>query len=112
MNAQRKNKMNHISRCYGVSRPWVPVVGLFLALGISGAGAANLEAEFDADDFTNPTVITNQYWPMIPGTVFVYYAEGEDGCEVSRVTVLSSTKDDFAGEYGENDFEALEVEDL
>ena len=104
--------MNQTTRFLGVSRPWVPVLGLFLTLAMSGAGAANLEAEFDADDFTNPTLITNQYWPLIPGSVFVYYAEGEDGCEVSRVTVLSSTKDDFAGEYGENNFEALEVQDL
>jgi len=87
------------------------VGGLALALPVAGAGAANLEVEFDADNFNNPTLIDNQYWPLIPGSVFVYYAEGEDGCEVSRTTVLASTKDDFQGEYAENDFEALDVRD-
>lgn len=89
----------------------VLIGGVVLALSTAAAGAANLEVEFDADNFTNPTLITNAYWPLIPGSVFVYYAEGEDGCEVSRTTVLASTKDDFQGDYSENDFEALEVSD-
>ena len=104
--------MNPTTRCRVPSAAWLPVAGLLLALATSGAGAANLEPEFDAGDFNSPTLITNAYWLLMPGSVFVYYAEGEDGCEVSRVTVLSSTKGDFAGEYAENNFEALEVEDL
>ena len=94
--------------------PWIFSIGACaaaLALPSAAASAANLEVEFDADNFPNPTVITNPYWPLISGSSFVYYAEGEDGCEVGQTTVLSSTKDDFAGEYGENDFEALEVKD-
>jgi len=89
----------------------VIVGGIFLVLASTGVVAATVESEFDAADFNNPTLITNQYWPLIPGSVFVYYAEGEDGCEVGRTTVLASTKDDFEGEYGENNFEALQVAD-
>jgi hypothetical protein len=91
----------------------IAMFGIFvLAMSFAGAGAANLEVEFDADNFSNPTLINNQYWPLVPGSVYVYYAEGTDGCEVSRTTVLASTKDDFEGDYAENNFEAVEVEDL
>ncbi len=104
--------MNEITRRHKTFKSLVVAGSAFLALASASAGAANLEVEFDADNFSNPTLITNPYWPLIPGSAFVYYAEGEDGCEVSRTTVLASTKDDFEGEYAENDFEALEVADL
>lgn len=78
-----------------------------------GATAANLEIDFDADDFpTSPSIniINNQYWPLIVGMNFVYSAETEDGCEVNQVTITSSTKDGFGAPY--DTIEAREVEDL
>lgn len=78
-----------------------------------GATAANLEIEFDADDFpAKPGIntIDNQYWPLISGTSFVYAAETEDGCEVNEVTVTSSIKVNFDEPY--DTIAALEVEDL
>jgi hypothetical protein len=75
-----------------------------------GAEAANLEIDFEAAVFSNPTLIDNQYWPLIPGTNFVYAAETEDGCEVNMVSVTSDTKDDFGAPYAS--IVALEVEDL
>ncbi len=104
--------MNQIIGRRWIRRSPIVVGSAILALCAGGAGAANLDVEFDADNFTNPTLITNPLWPLIPGSVFVYYAEGEDGCEVGKTTVLASTKDDFEGEYSENNFEALQVEDL
>lgn len=80
---------------------------------ISMATAANLEIEFDANDFpAEPSIntINNQYWPLISGTSFVYAAETEDGCEVNKVMVTSGIKDDFAAPY--DTIAALEVEDL
>ena len=76
----------------------------------SGATAANLEIDFEAAVFTDPTTIDNQYWPLTSGTSFVYAAETEDGCEVNKVTVTSDTKGDFGAPY--DSIVALEVEDL
>jgi len=82
-----------------------------VAMGIgSGATAANLDIDFEAAVFSNPTLIDNQYWPQIPGTSFVYAAENEDGCEVNMVSVTSDTKSDFGAPY--DSIVALEVEDL
>jgi hypothetical protein len=103
--------MNQIMRSSARAKISALISGVILALSSAAAYAASLDVEFDADDFSNPTLITNPYWPLIPGSAFVYYAEGEDGCEVSRTTVLASTKDDFQGDYSENNFEALEVSD-
>lgn len=84
------------------------------ALSMSGAAtAANLEIDFDADDFPEKpdiNTIDNQYWPLISGTNFVYAAKTEDGCEVNQVSVTSGTKDDFGAPY--DTIVALEVEDL
>lgn len=65
-----------------------------LALLLASPSAARtVEIEFDADNFDTPLVIDNQYWPLVPGTTFVYKAETADGCAENRVTVTSETKD-------------------
>jgi hypothetical protein len=56
------------------------------------ASAATVTIPFDADNFTNPLDIDNQYWPLVPGTTFVYVGEGPDGCEVDRFAVTNDTK--------------------
>lgn len=91
---------------------WVGEIAVLLALVGMPAGqaaAGMLEIEFDAADFTPGTLITNPYWPLIPGTSFVYFAESEDGCAVNQVTVTGNTKSDFANEYAT--IVAWEVED-
>jgi len=102
--------MKQLARRLRIGKSPMIIGSIVLALMSLGAGAGNLNVEFDADNFTNPTTINNQYWPLVPGTVFVYYAEGEDGCEVSRMEVLTGYKNDFAGDYA--DIEAVRVEDL
>ena len=46
-----------------------------------------VELDFDKNNFPDPAVIDNSYWPLIPGTVFTYFAETEDGCEWNVVDV-------------------------
>jgi len=46
-----------------------------------------IEFEFDKDNFPDPAVIDNTYWPQTPGTVSTYFAETEDGCEWNVVDV-------------------------
>lgn len=74
------------------------------------ASAGTYEINFDAAVFSNPAVVDNAYWPLIPGTTAVYTAETEDGCVVNRVTVSSETKADFAAPY--DGITAVVVEDL
>lgn len=57
------------------------------------ASATDVTMIFEADNFDEPLTIDNQYWPLVPGTVYLYKAETEDGCEWSEVTVTSDTKD-------------------
>ena len=88
-----------------------PLAAAGAALLLAGAaGAATYEVDFDSAGFSNPTIIDNIYWPLTPGSVAVYAAETEDGCEVNMVTVTSDTKDDFAAPY--DGLTAVVVEDL
>ena len=66
---------------------------LLSAALVSPLAATTLEFEVDADNFDNPLVIDNQYWPQVPGTTLIYKAETPDGCEWSQVTVTNDTKD-------------------
>lgn len=59
----------------------------------SPLAATTVEMEFDSDNFDNPLVIDNQFWPQVVGAVFTYKAETSDGCEWSQVTVSDDTKD-------------------
>ena len=60
---------------------------------VSPALATEVSIPFDSDNFDNPLVIDNEFWPQVPGTTFIYKAETPDGCEWSKVTVTNSTKD-------------------
>lgn len=59
----------------------------------AGATATEVSIPFDSDNFPDPLTIDNQYWPQVPGTIFIYKAETPDGCEWSKVTVTNDTKD-------------------
>ena len=54
--------------------------------------ATTVETAFDVDNFDNPLVLDNQFFPQVPGTTLIYKAETPDGCEWSRVTATSNTK--------------------
>lgn len=86
--------------------------GLALAGAFVPVAAATLEFEFDPGDFPiapEINTIDNEFWPLMPGTRFVYAAEGEDGCEINMVTVTSDIKDDFELPY--QSIAALAVQD-
>jgi hypothetical protein len=67
----------------------------------------NLTIDFNADDFDNqvfifsPAIrperfvdcIDNPYYPMIPGTIYAYEAQTEEGLETVVVTVTNQTKE-------------------
>jgi hypothetical protein len=67
--------------------------GVFL-LGLSGGTAragGTIEPVFDAANFSNPTVIDNPYWPLVPGTTFTYHSVAKDECQVNDITVTDVT---------------------
>ncbi len=55
----------------------------------SPSSAKTLEFTFDKDNFDNPLDIDNAFFPLEPGTTFIFKAEGPDGCEEDHFTVLS-----------------------
>jgi hypothetical protein len=61
-------------------------------LASSPALASTVEIPFDADNFSDPLTIDNQFLPYEQGATFVYRAETPDGCEWSVVTVTEDTK--------------------
>lgn len=63
-----------------------------------------LDVEFDDAVFSNPTIIDNPYWPLLPAGVamksFTYIGDGEDECVVNIVSIVAGdVKMDFAGDY-------------
>jgi hypothetical protein len=68
---------------------------LAIAATLLAAGAAyarTVSIPFSASNFSNPTDIDNQYFPLIPGTTLTYKASTPDGCEVDVFTVTSGTQ--------------------
>jgi hypothetical protein len=51
-----------------------------------------IDTSYDRGDFTHPLIIDNEYWPLIPGTTFIYAAEGEDECELNIFRVTDGVK--------------------
>jgi hypothetical protein len=83
------------------------LVLVLLATAGGPAAAGELRFAFDPANFKPAQAIDNKYWPLMPGSVFVYQ-EG-DGCAINEVRVTGSTKDDFAPPY--DSIKAWEVED-
>jgi hypothetical protein len=71
--------------------------------------AAPLDTTFNINNFPNPTSITNQYWPLIPGMQFVFTSTSDAGCEVELFAVTSNVKSDFKGKYA--GMSAVEIHD-
>ena len=44
------------------------------------------------DEAGQPLPINNQYWPLVPGTTFIYEAQTEDGIERNEMKITSQTK--------------------
>jgi hypothetical protein len=48
--------------------------------------------DFDASRFADPTSIDHRYFPLLPGTIWTYEGETEDGVETTVVEVLDDTR--------------------
>lgn len=59
----------------------------------SPSSAKTLTFTFDKDNFDNPLIIDNEFFPLVPGTTFIFKAETPDGCEEDHFTVTGDTKD-------------------
>jgi len=65
---------------------------------VNAGGLVEVDVDFTSD-FSDPLIINNPYWPLTPGTTFVYWAmEGEE-CLVNEVVVTHMSKSDFAAPY-------------
>lgn len=71
--------------------------GLLAAMAAGLAWSGPREFEFDTNDFTNSTTLTNSYWGLRLGgpSSAVYFSEGSDGCEVSQSVVEGTTAAGF-----------------
>ena len=69
---------------------------LFLAMTGIAVGKT-IEIPFVPANFTSPTNLANQYWPLAMGTSFAYMAQAEDECEFNKLTVTSDTYPVTAG---------------
>ena len=66
------------------------VAAAFLASTASLARTVTIP--FSPSNFSDSLDIDNPYFPLVPGTTWIYKAETEDGCEVTRTQVTSDTK--------------------
>lgn len=66
------------------------------ALVTAAAGSAlagqKIDITFDANAFDAPLTIDNPYWPLVPGTTFIYAAEGDDECELDIFKVTDGVE--------------------
>jgi len=71
-----------------------PLVACLLGASLlaTPAVARKIEIPFDTNDFSTPLTIDNMYWPLVPGSEYVYKAEGQEGCEVDVFEVTNGVK--------------------
>jgi hypothetical protein len=63
---------------------------MLVATTAKAGGLVNIP--FDAHNFTNPLDINNPYFPLVPGTTFVYRTASGKDCQVDDFEVTSNTK--------------------
>jgi hypothetical protein len=80
---------------------------MVISMGVSSGSAQAggfLDLEFSEAVFSNPTIIDNPYWPLLPGGVasrtFTYVGDGEDECVINTIAIVQGdVKMDFMGDY-------------
>ena len=70
----------------------VVVMLLAFSIGVAQAGPCELP-DFSSASFTNPLTIDNPYWPLVPGTTFVYEPVPNEDDVVNTITVTDDTKE-------------------
>lgn len=70
----------------------LPLLGLLVAgsclLTAAPSPAADVLPDFDPANFTNP--VANPYFPLVPGTTWIYEAQTDEGVEITTTTVTSN----------------------
>jgi len=65
---------------------------LWIGCLTSQALAGEVFFEFNAADFSSPTTIDNAYWPLMPGTTYIYEAMEDDELVLNHVTITNGTR--------------------
>jgi len=77
-----------------------PIFAFAMIVAGSNAFAGGLlSVEFDPAKFPNPTLIDNQYWPLLPGNTartFTYVGEADDECAINEISVTPGDHKSFA----------------
>ncbi|MBU0512175.1 MAG: hypothetical protein KJ638_10825 [Chloroflexi bacterium] len=66
------------------------VCGMVFALGCESGGSSNYDPTIDLANFIG--AVDNPYFPLVPGTRFVYQTTTDEGIEEVSVSVTHSTK--------------------
>lgn len=78
-----------------------------IAMGVAGGSVfagGLLSVSFGDATFTTPTIIDNEYWPLLPAGVtsraFTYIGETEDGCVIDVISTMEGDiRAGFEGAY-------------
>lgn len=81
--------MTQSSRTFICAASLAAIAAVSLAAPLS---AKTLEFTFAKANFDNPLDIDNEFFPLVPGTTFIFKAESPDGCEEDHFTVTNDTK--------------------
>jgi len=76
---------------YCLTSVMVVVMLIGLSIGVVQAGSCELP-DLGSASFTDPLNIDNPYWPLVPGTIFVYKPVPNDDIVVNTITVTKHTK--------------------
>jgi hypothetical protein len=93
---------------------------------VAGGLVPTTSEDFFYADFTNAEMINNQWWTLMEGNKFVYFAEEDDECAWNMVEVLGALPDGYFGgvyqnthariildrEWADEDCEAQTIEDI
>jgi len=95
----------------GLVKTYVVSLAAWSLLVLPGQAAAGMvEFEFGTAEFSNPTWVNNDYWPLSTlSSPVVYMSESDDGCEVNQMIISGATRDGFGEPY--NGITAIVVED-
>jgi hypothetical protein len=86
-----KNKMKIIKNLQFASLQTV-VALVFMFVYVQATQAAPNLPEFDADNFSNPTIIDNPWFTLTVGREFEYRGETDDGTEAIKIEITGDTK--------------------
>ena len=82
-----------------LSPTFAVIMFLGFSVGAVQAGPCELE-DFASTSFSDPLTIDNPYWPLVPGTTFVYEPVPNDDNVVNTITVTNNVK--TISVYGED----------